>query len=195
MFKKIIKFEDFDGNEVAEEFYFNISRAEMLELEASVGGGYGEVLKRIGESDDASEVIKEFKNIISLSVGRRSEDKRRFIKDEEARSAFFDSNAYDALLWELLTDPGLAIEFAEGVMPRDVLEAVEKGEELLPVQQKDSLEGVRPNPFKEWKDDEKDTRPAWVKEDRDPTQEELTSMTKDQLTEAFRQKNRRDREK
>jgi len=194
MLKKTIKFEDFDGNEVVEDFYFNISRAEVAEMELSKEGGWSTWLTKIGESNDASAVLNEFKLIIESSVGRRSEDKRRFIKDDEARAAFFESNAYDALLWEMLTEPTAAVDFVKGVLPKDVVGAAERGEVLLPQREPNREErraGLKPveEPARE-----QDTRPAWIKEDRDPTQEELTKMSKEELTEAFRHKNRRDRE-
>jgi hypothetical protein len=192
MLRKVIEFEDFDGEKVTEVFYFNISRAEVAELELAKEGGWSQWLTKIGESNDASAVLQEFKKIIEASIGRRSLDNRRFIKDQEAKDAFFQSNAYDALLWEMLTDPQASVNFVKGVLPQELVEASEKGEELLPQNRAErrAFKAVEDEPVKP-----QDTTPAWIKEDRDPTQEELSAMTKDQLTEAFRQKNRRDREK
>jgi hypothetical protein len=190
MLKKTIKYEDFNGEEVVDDFYFNLTKAEIAEKQNSVEGGWAESLIRIGNSDDSNAILQEFKSIIESSVGRKSEDGKRFIKDQEAKDAFFQSNAYDTLLWDMMTNPDTAAEIITSIFPKDLVEAAQKGEDIFA--KKDA-----PNPFKAVEEParEQDTRPAWVKEDRDPTQEELTKMSKEELTEAFRQKNRRDREK
>jgi len=179
MLKKTITFEDLDGNEITEDFYFNLTKAEISEMEISKEGGWSDWLTKVVESRDGNVIMHEFKKIIRSSVGRRSEDGRRFIKNDEIVDDFFQSNAYDALFWEMMTDANAAANFVKGVLPKDLVEASERGETLLPQLTDASL----PEDPKE--------DPDWLKEGRDPTQKELAEMSKEELALAFRHKNKK----
>ena len=84
MLKKTITYEDFNGDKVSEDFFFHLSKAELVELELSHKGGLSEALKRIVESEDGKAIIAEFKNIILSSYGQRSDDGKRFVKNQAA---------------------------------------------------------------------------------------------------------------
>jgi hypothetical protein len=120
MLKRKITFEDFDGNPVTEEFYFNLTKSEIIELEVDYEGGLEATLKRIIANNDAKNLIKEFKRLVLLSYGVKSEDGKRFVKSDELRLGFSQTNAYDALFMELATNAEKAAEFVNGVMPRDL---------------------------------------------------------------------------
>jgi hypothetical protein len=123
MLKKTITFEDFDGNEVTDTFYFNLTKAELVELEVSSKGGFAEMLKRIVASKDGQEIIDNFKKIILMAYGEKSDDGRRFIKNQELRDAFQQTNAFSELFMSLATDADVAAEFMKGVVPADLLES------------------------------------------------------------------------
>lgn len=162
MIKKTIEYEDFDGNKNVEDFYFHLSKAEITELEVSFEGGLTGHLQEIIKSDDGAEIMAAFKKILYASCGRRSEDGKKFIKSEEITEDFVFSNAYDALFMEIVLDAEKAAEFIRGIIPHDVAAAIEA--------------------------DEEGQTPAWETEDRDPTQAELASMSKEQLARAFARK-------
>ena len=126
MLKRTIKYTDFNDNEVEEEFYFNMSKSELVEMEVSYKDGFKETLERIIATDDNAALIKEFKKIILLSYGIKSEDGKRFEKSDEIRKAFSQSSAYNELFMELATNDGLAAEFINGVMPRSLMDEVVK---------------------------------------------------------------------
>jgi hypothetical protein len=176
MFKKTIKFEDFNGQEQTQDFYFHMSKAELLTMAA---GGNQMMLRiqRIIDSNDGRAILKEFRDIIEASIGMRSEDGSRFIKDEAAKSALMDSPAYDELLMELCTNAEAASQFVKELIPEKMQEEMRK--HLAQGQKQDA-----PDPFKEAEDD--DPRPAWLKENRNPTEQELRNMTKEELQMAFR---------
>jgi len=177
MLKKTITYEDLDGNPITEDFYFNLSKAELAEMELAVQGGLSEHLQKIVKSQDGGEIIATFKKIIGDSIGRRSEDGKRFIKSEEIKQEFFQSDAYSALFMDLVTDADAAANFVNGIMPKDMGDVM---------QQKGPLTDI-PLP-----EETEDDRPAWIREDREPTREEMAKMSKDELMEAFRRKNQRD---
>lgn len=172
MLKKTITYADFNGDEVTEDFYFNLSKAEIAELELKQKGGLVEYLTHIVEAEDGEGIIDTFKKIILLSVGRRSEDGKRFIKNDEIRDEFVQLGAYSELFMELVTNVQSANEFVLGIVPSDISKKAKDGD-ASPV-----LSSVKND----------DDEPAWIKEDRNPTEKELRDATPAQLQEAFRRK-------
>lgn len=125
MLKKTITYKDLDGNSLTEDFYFNLTRAELLELEMTEEGGLRDRFAKLAESKNPKEMMNAFKMLISLTVGRRSEDGKRFEKSPEITAAFMQSEAYSVLFVELLQDPGAGARFIAGVMPQDLVEKVD----------------------------------------------------------------------
>lgn len=120
MLKKSITFETFDGETVTEDFYFHLSKADLVELEMSKRGGLEAWLKRVSASQDGAAIMTEFKNLIMMSVGEKSPDGRQFKKSVDLRNNFKDSPAYDVLFMELVTDPQKAAEFVNGIIPSNL---------------------------------------------------------------------------
>lgn len=120
MIKKTIKYTDFNGDEQSEDFYFNLSKAELAELELGTKGGFGEHVQKMIDSSNGKEVIDAFKAIIGMAYGRRSEDGKRFIKSDEISQEFFSTEAYSVLFMEVLTDAEKGAEFVNGLIPADL---------------------------------------------------------------------------
>jgi len=123
-----ITYENFDGETVTENFHFNLSKSEIIELQVSYKEGLEAALARIVRTEDKKQLVEEFKRIILLSYGERSEDGKRFIKNDELREAFSQTAAYDSLFIELATDDTAAAEFIKGIIPKDFAKEVEKQE-------------------------------------------------------------------
>lgn len=126
MLKKTITYEDFNEETVSEDFFFHLSKAELVELEMSHEGGLAASLQRIIDAEDGKSIIAEFKNIILSAYGRRSDDGRRFIKSQSQRDEFESTEAYSTLFMELVTDTDAAIEFINGIIPKGMAEEVAK---------------------------------------------------------------------
>ena len=120
MLKKSITYTDYNGNKLTEDFYFNLSQAELMELELGVSGGYTESIKKIVAAQDAPSIIKVFKDLILKSYGEKSPDGKRFIKNDELREAFAQTDAYSVLFMELATDSEAAAEFIKKVVPSEL---------------------------------------------------------------------------
>jgi hypothetical protein len=131
--KKTITYEDFTGETVSEDFFFHLSKAELIEIEMSYEGGLSEALKRIIAAEDAKSIIAEFKNIIMTSYGKKSPDGKRFIKNDQIREEFASSEAYSTLFMELVTDTGAAVNFINGVIPAGMAEEVAKTASVTPL--------------------------------------------------------------
>lgn len=117
MLKKTITYEDYDGNKRTEDFYFNLSKAEIMEMELGVSGGMTKMLDRIIAEQDGERIIKTFKEIILKAYGEKSPDGKRFIKSEELSTAFSQTEAFSQLFMELATDADAAAKFVNGIIP------------------------------------------------------------------------------
>lgn len=118
MLPKPISYTDYDGNKREEVFYFNLSKAELIKLSNSVPGGLASYLDRITNTNDEVEMSRLFYDLVEMSVGQKSDDGRRFIKTDEIRDAFMQSEAYSELLTEFLNDANAAAEFMSRVIPK-----------------------------------------------------------------------------
>ena len=117
MLKKTIVYTDYNGTTRKEDFYFNLTQAEVTELEVSVEGGLVEQINRIVAAQNGKVIIETFKDIILRAYGEKSPDGRRFIKNQEVRDAFAQTEAYSNLFMELATDAKAASEVVNGIVP------------------------------------------------------------------------------
>ena len=120
MLKKTIKYTDYDGNEREEDFYFNLNKAEVTEMELSKQGGLSEYIKRIVAAQDAPSLIKLFKELICKSYGEKSLDGKRFVKSKELTEEFTQTEAYAELFVELASNAEEATKFVNGIMPKNM---------------------------------------------------------------------------
>ena len=120
MLKKIITYTDYNGVERSEPFYFNLSKAELMEMELGVTGGMTEMLNKIINAKDGPSLMKTFKEMIMKSYGIKSDDGKRLIKSEELSIAFTQTEAYSVLFMELITDDKAAADFVNGIIPNEI---------------------------------------------------------------------------
>ena len=118
MIKKTIAYEDFNGQTREEDFYFNLTKAELTEMELSMNGGLSQLLEKIIKENDQKQIIEYFKKIVLGSYGVKSLDGRSFVKSDELRTEFASTMAYSELFMELATDAEKAAEFVNGIMPK-----------------------------------------------------------------------------
>jgi hypothetical protein len=150
MLRKTITYTDFNGEEAREDFYFNMTRAELVELEFSMEGGFSETMKRMIETDPEGKVngkiiMEEMKKLLLKSYGVKSPDGKRFVKNDRLRQDFESSEAYSVLFMDLVTDADAAATFINGIMPANLVEEIAKmpeAEKLSLVQT--PMGGVRP---------------------------------------------------
>ena len=131
MIKKTITYTDFNGNERTEDFYFNLTKAEITKMELSTKGGLAEMIQRIVAAQDTPAIIEVFEDLIKRSYGVKTPDGRGFSKKFEDLDAFMATEAYSQLFMELATDADAAAKFVNGVVPADMakqaaLEAAKK---------------------------------------------------------------------
>jgi hypothetical protein len=117
MIKKTIKYIDYDNNQRSEELYFNLSKAELTEMELGTEFGMANLLGQIVETEDVKQIMEILKSIIIKSIGKKSPDGRRFIKSQEIIDNFIQTEAYTELFMELTSDAEQANAFVRGIIP------------------------------------------------------------------------------
>jgi hypothetical protein len=160
MLAKTITYEDLDGNSVTETYYFHFNKAELAEMSVDdEAHGIAESIKNLSVSQDKSEILRLFKDIIGRSVGYKSDDGKRFIKTEEYTEAFMSSEAWAELFYTFISDANAAVEFVRGVVPK----------KLIPTENTTQVLDVIPQTIPDA------SVPIWVKENRPPTAQEASA--------------------
>lgn len=117
MLVKTIKYVDYDGVERTENFHFNLTKAELTEMELSTSGGLTKTLEKITSEQDSKRIMEIFKDLILKSYGEKSLDGKRFIKTQELRDSFAQTEAYSELFIELATNAEASAAFVNGIIP------------------------------------------------------------------------------
>lgn len=128
MLKKAITYTDYNGVERKEDFYFNLSKAEVMEMELGTEGGLSGMIQKIVAAQDIPSIAKIFKDLILKAYGEKSADGKRFIKNPELSEAFSQTEAYSELFMGLATNPEEAATFVNGIMPGNI----EGAKDMLP---------------------------------------------------------------
>ena len=120
MYNKTVTYKDYKGNTRTEDFYFNLNKAELVELELSAKGGLTVMMDRIIAAQDNATLFKIFKDLVSKSYGVLSDDGRKFIKNQEVLDDFMQTEAYSIIFSELATNAEAAAEFFNNVIPQNL---------------------------------------------------------------------------
>lgn len=120
MLKKTITYEDYNGEKQTEDFYFNLNKAELAEMNFSVEGGLEVRIRRIMNERDTRAIMEMLKSLILKAYGKKSDDGKRFIKTQELRDEFEQSEAYSELMMEFFNDATKASQFITGIMPKEL---------------------------------------------------------------------------
>lgn len=116
MFKERITYVDYDGQTRTEDFRFNLTKTELMEMEFDTEGGLEKAISRMVDGLDTRRIGKLFKDIILKAYGEKSLDGKRFVKSEEISKAFSETEAYNQLYMKLLTDEKFANAFINGLV-------------------------------------------------------------------------------
>ncbi len=118
MFKKVVSYTDYNDVPRTETFYFNLTKAEVLEMELSTTGGLSAMIQGVIDAKDTPQLVKIFKELVLKAYGEKSPDGRRFIKTPELTEAFSQTEAYSEIFMELATDYKAATAFVQGITPK-----------------------------------------------------------------------------
>ena len=124
MIKKTVTYTDYNDVERTEDFYFNLTKAEIMELELGTTGGLAEMIEKIVAAKDTPAIIKVFKDLVLKAYGEKSPDGKRFVKSEEIAQAFSQTEAYSEMFMKLATDADAAAAFVNGIVPKDMKQDV-----------------------------------------------------------------------
>jgi hypothetical protein len=128
MFKITKTYTDFNGNERKEDFYFHLTEAEVMKMQMSTKGGLAEMIQSVVAAQDAPAIIKVFEELVAKAYGIKSADGREFIKNDEIRRSFEQTQAYSDIFMELATDADMAAKFVNGIVPAKLAEQAAKAQ-------------------------------------------------------------------
>ena len=126
MITKTVSYMDLNGNERTEKFYFHFYESEIMEMELSVEGGFADRIQKIIDAKDQPSLIRVVKKFVLDAYGVKSDDGKRFIKNDEVRDAFVQNPAYSKIFMELVLDDKVASEFVKGVVPPEMADRIKK---------------------------------------------------------------------
>lgn len=126
MLKKTVTYIDYDGNERTEDFYFDLSEDELIEMAVSEKGGLDNYIQTIIQTKDQKEIVKTFKELVAKAYGKKTADGRNFYKNSEILEDFVSTRAYTKIFMELAFNSDAAAQFINKVVPPDVLAEVAK---------------------------------------------------------------------
>lgn len=197
MLKKTITYDDYNGEKQTEDFYFNLTKAELVELELSAGKkGFAEQLQEIVKTEDGKMIIDQFKKIIMQAYGQKSEDGRRFIKSKELCDEFAQHAAFSELFVELATDADAASAFINGIVPAAMASEIAEAAKNVDAEKKvETVELPTTEPkLVEEKKFEQYSRPELLQMSQDEFDKlvgtDPNKMTQQQLQIAFQRKNK-----
>ena len=120
MYVKEIEYTDFNGVARKEKFYFNLTKAEILDMELGKTGGLTEYIQKILQAQDTPAIMSLFKTLLLKSYGVKSDDGRRFIKNDRVREDFEQTQAFSDLYMLLALDDNEAAKFVNAIVPEDM---------------------------------------------------------------------------
>lgn len=126
MFGRTFTYKDYNGNTRKDTWYFNLTKAELMKMELGAWGGLDALLKRLIREEKPEKIVDMFEKIILGAVGEKSPDGRRFIKNEQIRQDFYQTQAYSDLFFELVTDPEKLTAFLKGAIPEDLAQKIDE---------------------------------------------------------------------
>ena len=118
MFKKVVTYTDYNDVQRTETFFFNLTKAEVLEMELGTVGGLSAMIQGVIDAKDTPALIKIFKELVLKAYGEKSADGKRFVKSPELSEAFSQTEAYSEIFMELATNDEAASAFVKGITPK-----------------------------------------------------------------------------
>lgn len=131
-----VSYVDAVGNSVEEELRFNLTKAEITEMQYSVKGGLSAMIEQLSATDDAAVVVRIVKDIILMAYGEKYTDSKgitRFLKNQDIRDAFMATEAYSVLFMKFMNDTDALNNFIVAVMPEDMRAKVAEEKKRLTV--------------------------------------------------------------
>jgi hypothetical protein len=198
MIKQTLTYDDFDGNKVTRDFYFHLSKADLLDMTVGGDESFETKLISIAQGNDWRVMMNTFKQVVAASVGVRNGE--AFEKSEEITRNFMGSPAFDAFLEAVVNDVDAAARFINGVVPKDLATPIDQIKAQVESEINPLPVELRPGPpirsgeaaylGKSWDEmsglqnprDENGKWLAWAF--RKPTQPELRMMSGEELKDA-----------
>lgn len=120
MFSITKTYTDYNEVEKTETFWFNLNKAELMQLALGPKGGLEGVIEEITRTTDTGRVLDLIKEILLMSYGRKTPDGRFAKTDDDGHKyalEFEQTAAFDEIYVDLFNDVDSLIAFVNGVVP------------------------------------------------------------------------------
>lgn len=124
MIKQDITYTNFEGEQETETLYFHLNKVELMEMQVSEKRGLAQYITDIQKAENNKEIFRLFKEIVLRAYGERSEDGKKFIKNERLREEFEGCLAYEELMVKIVTETDFAVKFVNGIMPAGMADQI-----------------------------------------------------------------------
>ena len=128
MFRKDITYTDYNGDKQTETCYFNLNRTELMDIALDLPEGIVEPSDNEKEASihlvdklGTKGIFNFIKDVVKKSYGIKSEDGRRFIKDDQITLEFTQTPMYDEIISEFTHDDKAASDFINNVIPAEYI--------------------------------------------------------------------------
>ena len=116
MLKQRVKYQGFDGELIEEDLYFNLTRMDLIELndryESKDMAAY---IDKIVKEKNIKKLYKVLKDIVLMAYGVKSEDGKRFIKNQTVKDEFAESLAFSQLIEDFHETDTSMSDFITGI--------------------------------------------------------------------------------
>lgn len=127
MLKKTITYTNYNDEQKTKDYYFNLKKSELIDLQFSTAKGFMDYIEEITKIQDNVKIWKAFRDIVLLAYGEKSDDGERFVKSDELRKSFEETEAFSELIYELMSNETAAANFINGIMPADLTAQAKQG--------------------------------------------------------------------
>lgn len=121
MIKKHIIYHDYDGDTREDDFYFSLNQVQFARINKLFPGGLEAYVEKITKDKNADEMFRVIDILVSEAYGERQG--AAFIKvapnGQKLSDFFVNTEAYDTLLTELLSDENSLINFLTGCLGQE----------------------------------------------------------------------------
>lgn len=120
MLERKFTYEGFDGKIYEDTWGFYLSKADLLEIHLGTFVGLDALMKHLIEAKDGKAIMEIVKEIILKAVGKPSTDGKHFVRNDDVRNDFYQTEAYSQLFEELVTDADKAADFIASIVPKEI---------------------------------------------------------------------------
>lgn len=124
--KRTITFNDIDGHEVTEEWYFDLGVTDVMDMDIvhEHPDDVAEYVMSIMKNRKTKELLQLWRELLMRAVGKRVGN--RLVKGDDIMVEFRHGGAFEKLFAELIEDPKAGADFFNAIFPANIQAKIEE---------------------------------------------------------------------